>query len=368
VLKVALIGCGKMAEQHAASIRRIRGCELVAVCDREPLMVEQLRDHFNVHAAFEDAGELLRTARPDVVHITTPPRSHYDLALLCLRAGCHIFVEKPFTIDAGEAEELLSLAESAGLRVTVGHNAQFSHAALKFRRMIREGYLGGRPVHLESIFCYDLGGAAFAQVFLGDRKHWVRRLPGKLLQNIISHGIGQIVEYLEGEAVEVVASGFTSRFLRSLGEEEIIDELRVMIRDEGETTAYFTFSSQLKPKVHQFRVFGEKNGLVLDDDHQVVIALRDGSLRGPLNQFVPPLRFAGQYVRGAAGNLWKFLRAEAHGDARTKLLIEQFYRSIAGEADLPIAYRDILMTARIMDEVFRQVARSPDRPAEVAFP
>ena len=57
------------------------------------------------------------------------------------------------------------------------------------RALVGRGYLGGAPVHMESYYCYDLTQPGYARALLGDKQHWVRRLPGKLLQNIISHGI-----------------------------------------------------------------------------------------------------------------------------------------------------------------------------------
>jgi len=97
MLRVAIVGCGKIADAHASQIRRIAGCEIVGVCDTEPLMAQQLFERFQVQAHFSDVTELLRCTRPDVVHITTPPESHFDLARFCLERGCHVYVEKPFT-------------------------------------------------------------------------------------------------------------------------------------------------------------------------------------------------------------------------------------------------------------------------------
>jgi predicted dehydrogenase len=116
MLKIAIIGCGKIADQHVLACRRIPGCEVVAVCDREVLMAGQLGERFGITAGFADAAEMLRAAKPDVVHITTPPQGHFSLARLCLEAGSHVYLEKPFTVTAPEAEELIRLAESRGLK------------------------------------------------------------------------------------------------------------------------------------------------------------------------------------------------------------------------------------------------------------
>src|SRR5437764_15460150 len=106
MLKVAIAGCGKIADAHAAQLQRIKGCEIVAVCDREELMAQQLFERFPIKRWFSDVSEMLREARPDVVHITTPPQSHFELGKQCLEAGAHIYVEKPFTLYTAQTEEL----------------------------------------------------------------------------------------------------------------------------------------------------------------------------------------------------------------------------------------------------------------------
>jgi len=369
VLRVAIVGCGKIADAHASQIVRVRGCEIVAVCDREPLMAKQLYERFPVKHWFEDVAELLDKARPDVVHVTTPAETHYEIARLCLERGSHVYVEKPVTLHAAEAETLIRLAEARGLRLTAGHDDQFSHVTRRMRALIRSGYLGGPPVHMESSFCYDLGDPAYARALLGDKNHWVRRLPGKLLHNIISHGVARIAEYLTGDAPTVLAHGFVSPLLKSMGETDIIDELRVIISEEERTTAYFTFSSQMRPTLHEFRIYGPRNGLVLDQDQETLIRLRGDRYKSFAEKFIPPLGLARQYLGNLKTNVGHFLRRDFHVKAGMKCLIESFYRSILHGEPPPIPYREILATARIMDSIFEQLGprRSTDgreRPLE----
>src|ERR1700676_127544 len=182
MLKVAIVGCGKIADAHASQIQRIAGCEIVGVCDREPLMARQLFERYPIKQYFEDLTGLLDVARPDVVHITTPPESHFDVARICLTRGCHVYVEKPFTLFESDARRLIALANEKGLKLTAGHDLQFGHAARRMRTLVQDGYLGGPPVHMESYYCYSMD-RGYARTLLGDRKHWVRSLPGGLLQN-----------------------------------------------------------------------------------------------------------------------------------------------------------------------------------------
>ena len=114
MLKVAIVGCGKIADAHASQIQRIEGCEIVGVCDREPLMAKQLYERFPVKSYFTDLAELVDKARPDVVHITTPAESHFDVARFCLEQGCHVYVEKPFTLYAEQAQHTRGLGRKKG--------------------------------------------------------------------------------------------------------------------------------------------------------------------------------------------------------------------------------------------------------------
>jgi predicted dehydrogenase len=356
VLKVAIIGCGKIADSHAAQIKRIPGCEIVGVCDREELMAKQMFERFPVKQHFSDLDELFEQSKPDVVHVTTPPQSHFELGRQCLERGTHVYLEKPFTLNTKDAEDLIALAEQKELKITVGHDDQFRHAARRMRRLVGEGYLGGPPIHMESHYCYELSESSpYAKALLADKQHWVRKLPGQLLHNIISHGIARIAEFFSADVPSVVAHGFVSPLLRKMGEEEIIDELRVIVSDRNRMTAYFTFSSQMRPSLHQFRLYGPKNGLILDQDNESLIKLKGGRHTSYLEQFVPPWNFARQYAGSALQNVRKFLVNDFHPKAGMKCLIESFYMAILKNGPPPIPYPEILMTSRIMDEIFRQI-------------
>jgi predicted dehydrogenase len=359
MLKVAIVGCGKIADAHASQIRSIAGCKIVGVCDREPLMAKQLYERFPIEHYFTDLTELVNQTRPDVVHITTPAESHFDIARFCLEQGCHVYVEKPFTLYAEHAQRLVHLAQANELKLTVGHNYQFDHVARRMRALVQSGYLGMPPVHMESCYSYDFADSVFAKALLCDRHHWVRRLPGKLLQNVISHGIARIAEFLVSENPRVIAHGFVSPQLKAMGEDEIVDELRVIIQEENGTTAYFTFSSQMKPSLHEFRIYGSKNGLVLNKDHEILIRLRGKNFKSYAEKFIPPVSFAKQHLENLFTNVKLFIGRDFHIDhSGIRYLIQALYRSIEEDAPVPIPYREILLTARIMDSIFNQVGTS----------
>lgn len=364
MLKIAIVGCGKIADQHVLAIHRIPDCRIVGLCDRELLMAKQLGERFGVSKCFSDLREMLQATTPDVVHITTPPQSHFSLADQCLQFGSHVYLEKPFTITAVEAESLIQLADRCDLKISAGHNLQFTLEMLEMRRLVKQGFLGGKPVHVESHFSYNLEDPTCIGPILGSRTHWVRQLPGQLLHNILSHGIAKLAEFLDDELTEIVAMADQSPRLRSLGGEEILDELRVLIRDKSGTTAFFCFSTQIKPGLNQLRILGPTNSIVVDHLTGSLIRNKNRSYKSYLTYFAPPLINGLEHLRNARDNITSFLRRRLHQDFGMKELIVRFYNSIWMRGKPPIPYEQIILTARIMDEIFAQIYARGARKAQ----
>jgi predicted dehydrogenase len=207
-------------------------------------------------------------------------------------------------------------------------------------------------VHVESYWSYDLGDVSYVGPLLGNPDHWVRRLPGGLLHNIISHGIARLAEFLDDDLTELVARAHQSEQLREMGGHEVVDELRVLIRDGRGTTATFCFSTQMKPGLNQLRIFGPRNSITVDLVAGSVVAHQGRSYKSYLTYVVPSLLSAKSHLSNAWRNLVGILRGRIYQDAGMKDLIERFHRSVADGGAPPIPYREVLLTARIMDEVF----------------
>jgi predicted dehydrogenase len=353
MLKIAIVGCGKVADQHVLAIHRIPDCRIEALCDRELLMAKQLGERFGISKCFSDLKEMLEAVSPDVVHITTPPQSHYSLAKQCLESGSHVYLEKPFTVSARETESLIQLAKRCGSKITVGHNYLFTLEMLEMRRVIKEGFLGGRPTHLESYWSYDLGDTNYVGPVLGNRDHWVRQLPGQLFHNIVSHGIAKLAEFLDDELIEIVSTAHQSEQFGSLGAHEVLDELRVLIRDKNGMTAFFCFSTQIKG-LNLLRVFGPAGSVTADIITGSLVRKETRAYKSYLTYFVPPFKNACEHLRNARVNVTNFLRRRLYQDFGMKELIERFYNSILLGSEPPIPFREIILTARIMDEIFAQ--------------
>ncbi|HEX6524673.1 MAG TPA: Gfo/Idh/MocA family oxidoreductase [Streptosporangiaceae bacterium] len=114
-VRVAIVGTGNIARIHATALAGFgpRSAEIVAACDVDGQRLATFCDEHNIPAAYHDVDKLLRQARPDLVHLCTPPWLHHEQALACLRAGVSVLVEKPPTISLKEFDELAAAERTA---------------------------------------------------------------------------------------------------------------------------------------------------------------------------------------------------------------------------------------------------------------
>ncbi|MEQ1793474.1 MAG: Gfo/Idh/MocA family oxidoreductase, partial [Nitrospira sp.] len=150
-LDVALIGCGKMGVHHAKAIKAHGAGRIVALAD--PSGDRSKLDGLVPTEVpfFTSVSDLLKTIKPTVVHIATPPSTHAELAILCLSHGAHVYVEKPFTLRLADADAVLEAARVAGRTVCAGHQLLYEVPA---RALTASIPLIGRVVHVESYFSF----------------------------------------------------------------------------------------------------------------------------------------------------------------------------------------------------------------------
>ena len=141
-VRLAIIGTGGMARNHASAFRAIRGCTLVAAADIDRARVEKFCADQGIPAAYTSVAELLAKSDCNAVTIVAPDAMHAPLAIQCLRAGKHVLCEKPLAVDYAEARRM----ETAARRAGVVHMVNFSyrnwpclHAVTE---LIRRGGLG----------------------------------------------------------------------------------------------------------------------------------------------------------------------------------------------------------------------------------
>ncbi len=352
-LKIAIVGCGKIADAHVEEIRKIPSVQLCAVCDLEPLMAEQLAVRSAVPRWYSDVARLLEAEKPDVLHITTPPQSHLALTRQAVAAGCHVFLEKPVAPHHREALAIVDAAVAAGRKLGVNYWPRFEAPALELHRLYEAGVLGD-AVHLESYLGYDLAGE-FGMALRRDPEHWVRRLPGKLFQNVLDHVLNKIAPFLDDDQPFIQAVAWRGGHgTAEGGPDELPDELRVILRG-ARTSAYATFSAHARPVGQTLRLYGTKNTAHADFMARTVVLERKQPFPSALGRLFPPFLTAKDYFRQGLKNVNSFSHARFHFFDGMRRLLSEFYLSIENDSPPPIAYAEILRVSAMMETIFEQV-------------
>lgn len=352
ILRVALVGCGQIADAHLQEMRKIPGVEIVGVCDRLLPLAEQAAARFGVQGVFSDLAQMLESSRPQVLHIATPPHTHRGMALAAFAAGVHAYIEKPFSIDAQEADAILAAAAEARLKVCVGHDQLYDPMWESCRRMHDRGELG-RVVHVESIQGYDLSGP-FGQLLAAEPEHWVHRLPGGLFQNTISHPLYRITDFLEDDSPQVMASW------RDLHQAGYPTDLRAMLWGQN-VTGSLVFTTLARPLQRMVRIFGTRQMIEVDFDGQVLRRSTRGSMPGALAKLETPFRQWREAGRSLTKNVQRFIRSDIHFFAGMRSLFAKFYASILDGGPVPIAPQEIRRVTSIMDSIFESCRHGSGR-------
>jgi predicted dehydrogenase len=352
-LKIAIVGCGKIADAHVEEVRKISSVQLCAVCDLEPLMAEQLAVRYAVPRWYSDVASMLDVERPDVLHITTPPQSHLSLTRQAVAAGCHVFLEKPVAPHHCDAQAIVAMAIAAGRKLTVNYWPRFEAPALELLRLYETGALGA-PVHLESYLSYDLAGE-FGMALRRDPGHWVHRLPGKLFQNVMDHVLNKITPFLDDDQPFIQAVAWRRESgAGETGPDQLLDELRVLIRG-AQTSACATFSAHARPVGQTLRVYGTRNTAYADFMARTVVLERGQRFPSALGRLFPPFLVAKDYLRQGLKNVNSFSHARFHFFDGMRRLLSEFYLSIQNDSPPPIAYAEILRVSAMMEKIFEQV-------------
>lgn len=348
-IRVGLVGCGQIADAHLQQIRRIPWADPVAVCDLEPLLARQAAERFEIAQQFTSLSSMVEQARPDVVHITTPVESHQPLARQLLEAGIHVYVEKPFTVDADEARDVLDCALENNRLVCLGHDQLYDPIWLESRRRIGQGAIGDVQ-HVESVLGYPLHGPFGAQV-IANPDHWVRRLPGGLFQNTISHPLYRITEFLTDGKPEIQATWF-SRFPQI----PFPTELRVHLRGEH-VTGNLLFTSSTKPCHRVTRIYGTSGMLEVDLNSHLIRISRSSRYPGAFAKIEVPWRCLLESVGNLALNLSRFWNGDLHYFDGMKRTFEKFYDAILEGGELPVSPEEMIRVTWLMDQIFEDCRR-----------
>jgi predicted dehydrogenase/nucleoside-diphosphate-sugar epimerase len=343
-LKIALVGCGKMGLNHVKAINACSGARLVAVADPAADLAA-LRSTLPAGVqVFSSTSEMLQTVHPDVVHVVTPPATHTEIATLCLRHGSHVYVEKPFTLSAADAADVLDAAERAGKSVCAGHQLLFEKPA---RAMADSLNLIGRVMHVESYFAF--------RTVRKSRDGRSPMSPVEQLLDILPHPVYTLLNALRASnptakpqivALEVRAEGEVHALLRA-----------------GDTTAVLVVTLRGRPIESYLRVVGSNGSLRADFVKGALLRL-PGAGTSAISILSNPYREAAQIVIGSTRGFVSRILEKKKGYPGLSELFDAFYHSIREGGAPPLSPVSILETVEVCEHV-GQALRAAEQEREL---
>jgi len=194
-VRVAVVGCGRVAGTHLQALQRIEEAHVVAVADVDSVAAKRMGATAQC-PDYNDHQEMLERESPEIVCVCTPPADHPELAVSCLRNGAHVLCEKPFSIDTSSATRMVDAAERAGRFLTMASKFRFVEDVRKAKALIESGAVG-KIVLCEIAFC---GRADMRNRWQSD----AHRSGGGVLIDNGSHAV-DIIRYLLGPISRVQA-------------------------------------------------------------------------------------------------------------------------------------------------------------------
>jgi len=334
---VGIVGCGHVSLKHIRALRKIREAEIVGTCDPDPVRGREAAQRAGTDRVYSDLDGMLNDAGPEVVHIATPPRSHRELSIQAMKAGCHVLVEKPMAVDANEADEMIAVSRAEDVKLCVCHNFLFERSMLRARDLVSDGVVG-EVVSVDVFWRIKSGGADDRYAAGG----WIHELPGGVFQEVAPHPLYLVADLLEAPRIASV-------LVKSVGRpDEGANELRVQL--EGES-ALGSVAVSVRSEPHQtfMRIHGTRSTLWVDLASHVVIRVR-GRGSGRLTKFLANVDQSGQLFLGTLANAVRV--ATGRMTFGHENLIRRFYDSLDKKEVPPVTAEQGRTVVALLDELW----------------
>ena len=141
-MNFGVIGYGYWGPNIVRNLTSIDDSKVLAIAEISPAARKRAQRAYPEIAVTADAMEVISRVDIDAIAVVSPVWTHFELAKSALMNGKHVFVEKPFTSNTAQGEELINLAQQKNLRIMVDHTFLFTGAVTKIRQMVDEDYLG----------------------------------------------------------------------------------------------------------------------------------------------------------------------------------------------------------------------------------
>src|SRR5271166_2117033 len=241
MVKFGVVGYGYWGPNVVRNLDRLEEAEVVAVCDKSPAARRKVAKAYPGVLVTDNAAEMMSSPEIDAIAVVTPVWTHYELAKAALQSGKHIFVEKPFTSNTAQAQELIELAARKNLKIMVDHTFLFTGAVTKIKQLLQEGALG-------KLYYYDS-----TRVNLGLFQHDVN-----VVWDLAPHDLSIIDHLIQQTPEAISATGQTH-----LNGHEDVAFITVYFPDK--VIAHINVNWLSPVKVRTTLIGGEKKMLVWND-------------------------------------------------------------------------------------------------------
>jgi len=229
--------------------------QIVAVCDKNPKAVENIVVKSGAKG-YSDYQELLADPSVDAVDICLPHNLHGPVALAALKAGKHVIVEKPFTIDLGQADQVIAEAKKNNLKLMVAENMRFIKAYEVAKRLVDSGTIGD--------LCYVRGYTGGPNEESTDPSNWRIRAAESGGGTMMDDGIHcfYLFNWFVGDVKSVYA--VTAKYRKS-SVSEVEDNAVGTLRFSNGALGIFGFSTTTaSPWTEELQLFGTKGSIFVD--------------------------------------------------------------------------------------------------------
>jgi predicted dehydrogenase len=297
VIRVAVVGLGKMGMSHLALVRAHPKVELAAVCDSSNYILSVLEKYTGV-GTHSDYEKMLRDVPLDAVLIATPTRTHARMVRSALERNVHVFCEKPFTLSKTDADELAALATERALVTQVGYHNRFVGAFREVKALLESGALG--------TVTHALGEAYGPVVTKPKGSTWrtQRAEGGGCLYDYAAHPI-DLLNWFLGEPVGVGGTALNRIFSRET-EDEVFSTLYYPQGKSAQISVNWSDESYRKMTT-RITVWGTA-GRIFADRQECQVYLRDYAPRPP--GYEPGWNV--RYTTELTEPVWFYLRGEEY--------------------------------------------------------
>lgn len=297
MIRIALVGLGKMGLSHHAIINSHPDAKLVAVCDPARYILDMLNKYTGVKC-YADFQKMLDAEELDAVFIATPSRTHGAMVRMALEKNLHVFCEKPFCLDLAQGKELVALAESRGLVNQVGYHHRFISSFVEAKRLLDEGLVGD---------VYNVKIESYGPVVLkakGETWRTKKIEGGGCLYDYASHGI-DLLNFLIGRPDHV---GGTS--LNKIFSPDVEDEVHSTLFYKNGLTAQLAanWSDESFRKMSTKVSIWGRNGKIIVDRQELQIYLKSKPAGDSKLNLGWNLIYAPEMTEG----VWFYLRGEEY--------------------------------------------------------